>query len=387
MIYGTYVKQYNQILDKIYHIIYDGGNERDSMKILINSKSKLIYSSEKYNLFDSEQIFQEIKYYLEEEKGLVTLARDFDGNQKELHSYSVIGAWNFCQGKAKKKVLCIKNPWIYGDNDKENFNLNSLNNSLKNFPELIDFNNRFFYPSENIQTYNQYDYLVKNDSKNGISSVFIAPLDYLINNVLYEIEAHVPNYNKDFPNVNLELELYKKLDKLFSKIQANNTKNVFDSRVEGISTVTRVISIGDKNTREIISDIYNKSLFRITKNGKSYCQIERKPNGEYNINDTSKLFQNDYLDNNYILVNNITGEKNIISIDALINSGFKGNGNYDLITMQHNLTLMPQTGGDFRNLINNSKNIQNRQNNLNKTKQNILLVDKIQPRIFKNFRI
>jgi len=169
MIYGTYVKQYNQILDKIYHIIYDGGNERDAMKILINSKSKLIYSSEKYNLFDSEQIFQEIKYYLEEEKGLVTLARDFDGNQKELHSYSVIGAWNFCQGKAKKKVLCIKNPWIYGDNDEENFDLNSLNNSLKNFPELIDFNNRYFYPSENIQTYNQYDYLVKNDSKNGIS--------------------------------------------------------------------------------------------------------------------------------------------------------------------------------------------------------------------------
>ena len=228
---------------------------------------------------------------------------------------------------------------------------------MKSFPELIDFNNKYFYPSENIQTYNQYDYLVKNDSKNGISSVFFAPLDYLINNGLYEIEAHVPNYNKDFPNVNLELELYKKLDKLFSKIQANNTKNVFDSRVEGISTVTRVISIGDKNTREIISDIYNKSLFRITKNGKSYCQIERKPNGEYNINNISKLFQNDYLDNNFILVNNITGEKNIISLDALINSGFKGNENYDLITMKHNLTLMPQTGGDFRNLINNSKNI------------------------------
>ena len=108
MIYGTYVKQYNQILDKIYHIIYDGGNERDSMKILINSKSKLIYSSEKYNLFDSEQIFQEIKYYLEEEKGLVTLVRVFDGNQKELHSYSVIGAWNFCQGKSKKKSYVLK---------------------------------------------------------------------------------------------------------------------------------------------------------------------------------------------------------------------------------------------------------------------------------------
>jgi len=51
-----------------------------------------------------------------------------------------------------------------------------------------------------------------------------------------------------------------------------------------MSTVTRVISIGDKNTREIISDIYNKKLIQKTKNGKSYYQIERKRKGEYNNN-------------------------------------------------------------------------------------------------------
>ncbi len=156
-----------------------------------------------------------------------------------------------------------------------------------------------------------------------------------------------------------------------------------------MSTITRVISIGDKNTREIISDIYNKSSFRITKNGNTYCQIERRPNGEYNINNFSKLFQNDYLDNNCILVNNITGQKTLITLDSLINSGFKGNGNYDLITMQHNLSLMPQTGGDFRNKIDNSQNKQLRQTNLNKIepKKNFLLVDNIQPRRFKNFKI
>ena len=71
--------------------------------------------------------------------------------------------------KEKKKILCIKNPWYRGFNDEENFDLYSLNNSLKDFPELIDFNNRYFYPSKNIKSYNQYDYLVKNDSKNGIS--------------------------------------------------------------------------------------------------------------------------------------------------------------------------------------------------------------------------
>jgi len=51
-----------------------------------------------------------------------------------------------------------------------------------------------------------------------------------------------------------------------------------------MSTVTRVISIGDKNTREIISDIYNKKLIQKTKNGKSYYQIERNQKGEYNNN-------------------------------------------------------------------------------------------------------
>ena len=95
------------------------------------------------------------------------------------------------------------------------------------------------------------------------------------------------------------------------------------------------------------------------------------------------------MDNNCILVNNITGQKTFITLDVLISSGFKGNENYDLISMQHNLSLMPQTGGDFRNMIDNSKNIQLRKTNLNKIKpkQNILLVDNIQPRRFRNFKI
>ena len=159
-------------------------------------------------------------------------------------------------------------------------------------------------------------------NKKIFSSIFVAPLDYLIANGLRWIEAHVPDYKKDFPTVNLELDLYKKLDILFNEIQTNNTKNVFDSRVNGMSIITRVISVGDKNTREIISDIYNKKLFRITKNGESYCQIERQINGDYSINNISKLFQNDYLDNNCILVNNITGLKKVITLDYLINNSF-----------------------------------------------------------------
>ena len=185
----------------------------------------------------------------------------------------------------------------------------------------------------------------------------------------------------------MELDLYKKLDKLFNKIQTNNTKNVFDSRVNGMSTITRVISVGDKNTREIISDIYNKKLFRITKNGESYCQIERQINGDYSINNISKLFQNDYLDNNCILVNNITGLKKVITLDYLINNGFNGNGNYDLITIQHNPLLIPETYRNFRYLINNPRNIKTKRINFFDSKQNFRLLDTMKPRIFKHFSI
>jgi hypothetical protein len=205
------------------------------------------------------------------------------------------------------------------------------------------------------------------------------------------IEDHVPNYEKDFPNVNLELDLYQKLDKLFSKIQAKNTKNVFDSRIDGMSTVTRVISIGDDNTREIISDVYNKKLFRITKNGKSYCEIERRPNGEYNVNNFSKIFENDYLDNNCILVNNITGQKKAITLDYLINSDFKNDGKYDLITFQHHPKIVPQIGRykGIMNDINRVRVDQTEQNNTDRYKKEepLLLIDKIEPRYFRNFKI
>lgn len=402
MIYGTYGKKYSKIseeqklLEEIYHIVYDGGLERNAMKILINSReSKKIYNCGVNNINNSDQIFQDIKYYLENKKGLVTLGRKFDNDNYSGHAYSVIGAWKFGQGKNMKNVLCIKNPWDQGNNKQEKFNLDSLNNSLKNFPELINFNNKYFDPSRNIQAKSQLDYSVNNNSTNGISSVFVAPIDYLIKNGLMSIEAHIPNYEKDFPNVNLELDLYKKLDKLFIKIQANNTKNVFDSRVDGMSTVTRVISIGDDNTREIMSDIYNKNLFKITKNGKSYCQIERRPNGEYNINNFSKIFENDYLDNNCILVNNITGQKKVITLDYLINSDFKGDGMHDLLTFQHYPRIMPQANrciGIKMNDFNNIKIDQTEKNERNdsdryKEKEPLLLIDEIKPRYFRNFKI
>jgi len=107
MIYGIYAKQNSndqELLEKIYCIICGGGYERDAMKILINSKSKIIYSLKENNITDSEQIFQDIKCYLKEKKGLITLARVFDVNQKNTHAYSVIGAWNFTQGK-KKNIM------------------------------------------------------------------------------------------------------------------------------------------------------------------------------------------------------------------------------------------------------------------------------------------
>jgi len=393
LIYGAYKNQHFKIsgsqglLIAIDHIIYDGGLEKDAMKLLINTKEyRKIYSSGENNINNSEQIFKTIKYYLEDKKALVTLARFFDNNQYSGHAYSVVGAWKVGHGKNIKNVLCIKNPWICGSNQQENFDLDSLNDSLENYPELIEFNKRYFYPSNNVQTFNHYDYLVNNDYAKGFSSIFVAPIDYLINNGLRWIEAHVPDYEKDFPSVNLELELYNKLDKLFSIIQSNNTKNVFDSMENRMSTVTRVISVGDKNTREIISDIYNKKLFKITKNGRSYCEIKRMKNGDYSFNSFSKLFQSDYLDNNCILVNNKTGQKKVITLDNLINSGFKGDGNHDLITMQHIPKLLPKIKN---NIVYNSENIQTKQINLNKidSEHNYFLIDKVKPRIFKNFTI
>ena len=56
-----------------------------------------------------------------------------------------------------------------------------------------------------------FDFEIKNSKKNKTnnnnSSVFVAPLDYLIQNVLIHIEAHIPDYDKHFKSVKEEIEL------------------------------------------------------------------------------------------------------------------------------------------------------------------------------------
>ena len=272
---------------KIKKIIYDGGLEKTAMKLLINTKYKHIYSSyQKPNnyfnntKFDYDKIFNEIKKYSDTKQVLITLARKFDDGATLGHAYSVIEAWEVGQGYNKKKILCIKNPWDYGDKNAENFDFNSLNNSLKNYPDLIQFNKKYFNPNNTVSSYSQYDFIVGNDPKEKRNSVFVAPLDYLIQNGLLWIQAHFPNYKVDFPSVKLDLDLYNKLDKLFKKVQANNVKNVFDSREDGFTISIRVLNVGDiQNEREIISNFRKQNFYTITKNGKSYCELERKQDG------------------------------------------------------------------------------------------------------------
>ena len=189
---------------------------------------------------------------------MITLARIFNDKAKIGHSYSVLAAWEYKRGTIKKQFLCIKNPWDQGNNTLENFNFQSLKESLKNFPELIEFNNKYFDPKKNNQR-NYIDDLIDSDTNN--SSVFVAPLDYLIQNGVYEIQAHIPHYDKYFQSVKEEIELYDKLDKIFHLKQENNVKNVYDSKMDGNLTRTRILSIGEKDEREIISNFYNNNFY------------------------------------------------------------------------------------------------------------------------------
>ena len=406
------------LLKAIEKIIFNGGFEKEAMKILINTKeyksiyncnennNKYIFNNDyfgynnSYNLnkiLDYDRIFNDIKNYIENKKALITLARKFDNNQSSGHAYSIIGAWEVVQGNNRKKIICIKNPWYCGDNQIENFDFSSLNNSLKNFPDLVDFNNKYFNPSNSTYSYNKYDYIVGNEPSKNLSSVFVAPLDFLIQNGLRWIEAHVPDYEVDFPSIKLELDLYNKLDKFFQKIQSNNVKNVFDSREDGNSTITRVISVGDENTREIISDIYNKNCFKITKNGKNYCQLERRQDGDFNFTNLSNLFTEDYMENNFLFVNNRTKEKKIVTLDELL-VGVEEEKHFhdcDLIGLTHNPIIMPlqkkmlnKSKSSFFSTSNDREVMNPMSNRVSNEKNNhIVLMDTIKPKVFKNFTI
>ena len=390
----------DSLQQEIKKIIYDGGLEREAMKILINSnESKQIYNKNQMpnnylnnTKFEIDRMFKEIKNYSESKKALVTLARNFKNGDTDNHAYSVIGAWEVGQGLNKKKVLCIKNPWDYGYNDQENFNLNSLNNSLKNFPDLVNFNKKYFDPKNTTCSYNQYDYVVGNKINEKRSSVFVAPLDYLIQNRLLRIEAHVPNYEVDFPSVKLDLDLYNKLDKLFKKVQANNVKNVFDSRADGYTISTRVLSVGDiKNEREIISNFHKQNFYTITKNGESYCQLERRQDGSYSIQNMSQIFKKDYMDNNFLLIHKKTGSFQAVTLDDLIGDDeeekhFDG---YDLVGFEHSIKPASFSNTYTYNFplkeeINFEKNYYDNENENENKIDNYLIKESIKLRIFTN---
>ena len=372
------------MLSIINNIIFiDGGLESEAMKLLINSQFTSIYNCFNHNMFvDHEKIFKDIQKF-KKKNALITLARKFSPNALSGHAYSVLGAWEFSKGHIKKKVLCIKNPWSFGNNQQENFDLISLNNSLEGFPELVEFNNKYFSPSKNSNSFNYFDYIIDNNQMKYRSSVFIAPLDYLMNkeNGLTQIEAHLPNYKRDFPSVNLELDLYDKLDELFKMIQTNNIKNVYDSNIDGERTFTRVISIGEKNVREIISNIYNKNFYAITKNGQNYCELQKRNDGDYDINNISNLFYKDYADNFAVLTDNLTGEKKNISLNALLNSKKKNYQNYSLTIFNHSI----QT-----NIIkpnNNARIFQCQITPYKNEEKQYILVDTMKPKTFTNFYI
>lgn len=233
--------------------------------------------------------------------------------------------------------------------------------------------------------------MIGNSQTKKESSVFVAPLDYLIKNGLMRIEAHVPNYDKDFPLVKEELVVYDKIDELFKIIQDIQVKNVFDSNIDGKRIVTRVISVGDENTKEIISDIYNKNYYRITKNGEDYCQLEKNIDGDYNVTNMSKLFQSEYMANIGILTNLKTGEKQMITLDNLIKSKKENFIGYELKTF----TIQPTIIKNFNkkspiSYLKTNKKEKNKIGYLDHSfdnKKDYMLIETIKPRVFKNFTL
>ena len=380
--YANSNKSPNELLTLINKVInLDGGHENEAMKLLINSENYNIFNNWNNNFSDNKRIFYEIKKYIDK-KALITLARKFNSNDSSGHAYSVLGAWEIKKGKNSIKVLCVKNPWEFGYNQQEKFDINSLNNRLKGFQELIDFNKKYFSPTNNSYFYNQYDYIVGNDKNKSNSSVFIAPIDFLMENGLTQIDIHLPNYKKDFPTVNAELILYDKLDSLFKRIQNNNIKNVYESNINGELQITRVISVGDKNEREIISNLYDKDRYIVTKNGKNYFQVQKCYKGDYNISNMSNSFKQDYVDDLALLTNNKTGKTEFISLDSILNCSKINYDDYSLTTFHHN--IQAYDNDNFRQMSNYRPISSFAKVNQDKP---FILVDKISTKTLTSFSI
>ena len=206
------------------------------------------------------------------------------------------------------------------------------------------------------------------------------------------IEAHTPNYKKDFPEVEEQLELYNKLDSLFKLVQNNYVKNLYNSYIDGEKEITMVLSVGDKNTREIISKINNKDNYQIIKNGENYCELSKIYNGNYKINNMSEDFYNDYADNIALLTNDITGEKKYVTLDEILNSNQKDFPNKSITILNHNFnftndTKKPKNSNYFLRVLDPQKKKYDYDYLLKSKEKPVFFEYNLKPKTFHNFHI
>ena len=84
--------------------------------------------------------------------------------------------------------------------------------------------------------------------------------------------------------------------------------------MDGYLTRTRILSIGEKDEREIISNFYNNNFYQIKKNGQYYFELERR-SWNFKMVNMSKMFLNEYMDNNYLLINQKTKERKVVTLE------------------------------------------------------------------------
>jgi len=138
---------------------------------------------------DPKTVFELIKNSQKNDGAIITTSINMGKEKNSGHAYSVLGTYSKKNpyNNSVQDFVILKNPWRAGNDIKEKIDIIGIENQIRDFPEIIEINNKHYN-----------------------TGVFYMPKEYY-EKWFRNIVICKPNYQKYFPEVYNAFNLYKEI--------------------------------------------------------------------------------------------------------------------------------------------------------------------------------
>ena len=254
------IEDYNKTIKKV---------KKSDIK-MIKTLNKKKYENQK---IESEKAFDEIRKAEKEKGAIITVSINIEDGG---HCFSVLGTYSKKNDKTGKMqdFVILKNPWRFGDDLKEKFNMPKIEEQINGFDEIIEIN--------------------RNHYKTGI---FYMPKEYF-EGWFRSICICTPNYKENFPKVYDTLNLYQDIYEYYNIDSSNSFYESFHGNEfirtnilskENLNALLKIVHLVKSDFNFVYKDEKLSTIW-LDKNKGLSSSIDDKNEGFSSIDDKNEGF-------------------------------------------------------------------------------------------------